>query len=750
MTKSVSAKSWALAVSGGRRYSTGVPPGSGIYNVSNTTELEAAIDAVNAAGVPAEIIMAVGTYTVTDSLVINCDDVTLRGEGDYTDVIVQGDAMSSGASIGILLRINSANVTLEDFTLQLCRWHAVQVAGESGCEAPVLRRMRLRNTYQHLLKGTVLTDQPGVPDGLVEDCLFEYTDPLAPNWYTGGMDVHGGQNWIVRRNTFRNIASPATAVSEHAVHFWRGSSGNLVERNHIYNCDRGIGFGLFGDSSSNNSTARNNYIYHTDNGAPYADVGIDVCDSTNCEIFNNTIIMLHDHTNAIEYRGTTTGARIQNNLCNKLVTSRNGGSTVASGNNITNAQTSWFTNLVEGPYLIEAQASVVDQGATLATVTTDFSGIVRPQGAAYDIGADEFVNDDPTSLPLLQEGDITYLGSFTLPNYDGTGTTALDNLRSGGRLGVSADGLYLYYGGRRMEHTLAKILIPTTLGTQATIVHPLVVVPIISRPGDPSEERVGSAFEWEGQLIIPIYSEYDGSQQATLTHCTANTDLTGFSSGGYRLGTLDCGFYAGYTAIIPEEWRVLMGGPCLAGQACISIFAQTSNGPAAFVWDPAQIGVVNPMTAVPLVYYTVDHRPLPEHWTRADSFAGCAFPSGTGTILFVGTHGQGHSWYGLVPDDETGAVDPCDDDQGNHAEGYQHTVWAFRATDALRVKAGEIQPWEMQPYAMWDLPGAGSGTCDNNEDCGLAYCHVTRRMYFARYGLSSGAPIVHVYQVGEP
>src|SRR5206468_3120171 len=89
---------------------------------------------------------------------------------------------------------------------------------------------------------------------------------------------------------------------------------------------------------------------------------------------------------------------------------------------------------------------------------------------------------------------------------------------------------------------------------------------------------------------------------------------TGRASGLYRVGRLGAGVVSGYLAEIPVAWRALFGGPALTGNCCLAIISRTSYGPAAFVFDPADLGRADPVPARPLVYYPSPH-PAIGNWS---------------------------------------------------------------------------------------------------------------------------------------
>ena len=361
-------------------------------SVSTVSELRAAVDDANSSGGGVTILVEDGTYTLNTGLFIRAPDVTIAGKsGDREQVIIEGDAMSADASVGNVITVGASGFTLESVTLQKSRNHLVQIRGENNADSPTIRNCIFRDSYEQMLKVSVDTSNTSVAsdNGLVENCLFEYTAGIGPQYYIGGIDAHSSSNWTVRDNVFRNIISPSNAVAEYAIHFWNDSAENLVERNLIINCDRGIGFGL---SSRGNSggVIRNNMIYHAAGHGAFADVGIAIHNSPGTAVYNNTIFQEHGYPNAIEYRFSgTSGALITNNLVNADIRALDGASGTES-NNVTDADLLWFVDARGGDlHLRDDFAGVVDQGGEIEGLTEDFDGDTRPQGAGVDIGADE-------------------------------------------------------------------------------------------------------------------------------------------------------------------------------------------------------------------------------------------------------------------------------------------------------------------------------------------------------------------------
>ena len=84
------------------------------------------------------------------------------------------------------------------------------------------------------------------------------------------------------------------------------------------------------------------------------------------------------------------GTVLANNLLDGAIWARDG----ATGTELTNlsgAVSTMFVDAASGDLHLKASSiAAIDYGTVLGEVTDDWDGISRPQGAGYDIGADEY------------------------------------------------------------------------------------------------------------------------------------------------------------------------------------------------------------------------------------------------------------------------------------------------------------------------------------------------------------------------
>lgn len=387
-----------------------------IDTVSTVSEFQNAINAINNNGGNGTILLANGDYPIASTSsfpYITASNVVIRSlSGERDEVIIRdgGNIQNAATENGFL--IAGDNVTIADLTIRDVGNHGIQVSGHNL----FVHNVRIQDTYEQMIKGSTVA--PSIDSAVVQCSLFEYTAGIGPNWYIGGLDIHKGRSWQIHDNIFKNISSPHTTVAEHAIHFWIECADNIVERNLIYNCDRGIGFGLGTDGNQNQGgVIRNNMIYN-DGLTDFDDVGIGLESSPDTKVYNNTVFI--EYSNAIEYRfGTTTNVDIINNLCNKAIASRNGG-TAQLETNITSAESGWFADSSTGDlHLISSIANVSDAGTELPDwVNNDIDKNARPLNSKTDIGADEFLVSTvlEANNPIKIGNDI-YRNSFNLKGH---------------------------------------------------------------------------------------------------------------------------------------------------------------------------------------------------------------------------------------------------------------------------------------------------------------------------------------------
>jgi hypothetical protein len=121
------------------------------------------------------------------------------------------------------------------------------------------------------------------------------------------------------------------------------------------------------------------------------------------KLYNNT---LYDNVGDCIRVRTDKGASVRNNICWK--NSRNQisdetGTAIISHNFFSDPL---FRSVAQGDFGLSAYSGCINAGIGIDTVSRDFSGVSRPQGGAFDIGAFEYSGSTqilvaPTSLRIV-------------------------------------------------------------------------------------------------------------------------------------------------------------------------------------------------------------------------------------------------------------------------------------------------------------------------------------------------------------
>lgn len=378
---------------------------------------------------------------------------------------------------------------------------------------------------------------------------------------------------------------------------------------------------------------------------------------------------------------------------------------------------------------------------------------------------------DPTSSPRLASTDIVYIGGFRLPAEEVDGAT----FSFGGSpltYNPANDSLFVGVKGS----AIAEVTIPAPVNSNK--VEDLPFARFLQPFRDPTEGRlrdvanegayVSGLLVHEGRLYGSGVIYYDANNAQEFTHFSRALKLTDASvKGMYRVGEKGkAGLVAGYMAAVPPEWQSALGGPAVTGQCCIPIVGRTSWGPAAFAWNPAELGTTATTPVAPLVYYTGEHPTLGpwegsnETYGGAIEMGGVAIPPGRRTALFVGRNGLGPFCYGEGTADQARAnqssatgerwcYDPTSADKGQHAYPYRYQFWAYDLNDLAAVRAGKKDPWEVHPYGVWpfDVPTPQPA----RRIGGVGFDAARRLLYVAQMSADQDGyayrPIIHVFRI---
>lgn len=349
-----------------------------------------------------------------------------------------------------------------------------------------------------------------------------------------------------------------------------------------------------------------------------------------------------------------------------------------------------------------------------------------------------------SSAPLVQKANMVHVGSFRVPNTSGNGFNY-----GGGALAYNPANNSLFISGHVHDNHTAEISIPGTSGT-ASIIQGLSdsLAGRIGQIGS-DQKRIGGNLVYKNRLYVTAFLYYDGSGSQSRSHFSRPLSLTGGSvNGPLQAGPKNAGFYSGYMGHVPPEWQSRLGGPALTGNCCLSIISRTSYGPAAFAFDPENIG-----NAQALVWYDGDHQTVGVYgasgvhpvFNGTTRITGIVFPEGTASVLFVGMTGVGNYCYG----EGAQCGDPSSNSKGEHAYPYKGYVWAYDANDLEDVRRGSRQPWQVVPYATWELNEMGNINTNDFGVGGAAYDPSTGRIYVSKKFGDGERPVIYVYEVNN-
>jgi hypothetical protein len=277
---------------------------------------------------------------------------------------------------------------------------------------------------------------------------------------------------------------------------------------------------------------------------------------------------------------------------------------------------------------------------------------------------------------------------------------------------------------------------------------------------------VNGLLVYQGQLAMSAGNDYTYSQPVSHLTRPKNLSTTGRVSNFSRVygdqGYEAARFTAGYMCHIPPEHQNALGGPALTGWVASSIVSATSDGPAAFSFDPNALKAGIDVAAKTKLFYHIPNSlqasvygQSQQLWNWTSMVGGCAIPNGTRTALFIGSHGSGVFQYGVggVNGRTNGSpsvpiYDPSDSSTGEHAWPYRYQIWAYDVDELSKVTPAGLKPHDVKPYSVWSFTLPFEDSNGRHDTGGVAYNPKTKQLYFVQQKAGPyGEAIIHVLRV---
>lgn len=404
------------------------------------------------------ILLNSGHYKISQTIFINQDNITLMSKARHRDSVVLDGNMGSTPLDPLtftneIVAVRGNNSTVAHLTICYAQHHGIHAYPSSSAtenkKGIHLYDLRVFDCGQQLIKVNSNGNADNlhwIDEGILECSLIEFVDNSVMQeetnyFYTGGIDVHGGENWIVRNNTFQNIERESKLM-EHAIHFWSKSRGTIVDNNHFINVYRAIGFGMKTVENGNierhyadglgddpyfdhiNGIIRNN-VLHNESGI-HLETGIELMNVHNVQVYNNTIFSEDTPFNSLEYRWPNTTVTIKNNLLSHNIMPRNGASGTVEAN-LENCSNSLFVDPQNHDFhLKESAVSAIGTGVVLSDSLfgVDIDGEKMDESA--ELGADQHTPNNVIVANNIPHSGIHVLLKENRLELRGLGTQGCD------------------------------------------------------------------------------------------------------------------------------------------------------------------------------------------------------------------------------------------------------------------------------------------------------------------------------------
>jgi hypothetical protein len=378
--------------------------------------------------------------------------------------------------------------------------------------------------------------------------------------------------------------------------------------------------------------------------------------------------------------------------------------------------------------------------------------------------------DSPLALPLLQLSDFAYQGAFRLPA-DDFGVSSLNY--SQGPLTYNAAGHTIFIVGHTYQQAIAEFAVPD-LGNGDVIADlPMAAAPVqafapvIDRVAENPQamDRIGGLALIAGpsgdELLVNVYEYYDAPADDTHTTLVLRdaADLAGAQVDGFY-ALQGAAHASGWISPVPAAWQPLLGQAYITGNSSGEpIIGRLSVGPSAFAFNPLDIvgsaSIPGAVTAIRLMDFSLDnplHTDLANDsgandlWTHLSRAVYGFIVPGTRTYATLG-HSGGHAsgvCYKCTP---SGADQDCGGYCARDVDDYATYYWLWDVADLAAVRNGDMEPWELRPYAYGEFPvpfathELGGGAYDAAS--GLLY--LTLQRADDSQGTYANPPIVAVY-----